>query len=154
VFIAAALDRNWLNPGQRYGRGLLAAQWLLNIHNGADVVINLYPMRTLFGRQALGRVGFSPSDRFRMGALASRVSNWDVTMSIGTGHAWSYYYKCPEIAAVMAPVLVFSNGATQDTSAGTAAPQTAPAQVIQKPSTPLLRDSSRIQETSPTRSGL
>ncbi len=45
VFIAAAMDRDWLNPGRRYGRALCVTEWLLNIKNGADIVINLYPMR-------------------------------------------------------------------------------------------------------------
>lgn len=155
VFVAAAMDRDWLNPGKRYGSALRVTEWLLNIKNGADFVINLYPMRTLFGRQALGRVGFSPGDRLRMGALSARVTEWDATMGIGTSHAWAFYYRRPEIAALMAPLLVYTNPQIPSlplTKANSPAQPTT--RVSVQPAPKILRDSTRTEETSPTRSGL
>ena len=149
VFIAAAMDRHWLNPGERYGRALCSAEWLFNIRNGADFVINLYPMRTLFGRQALGRVGFSPGDRLRMGVLAARISEWDATMMIRTGHAWANYYHRPEIAAMMAPVLVFSDR----NSTVPVVRQSVPGSNISQKAGPL-RDSTHHSKFSAIRPGL
>ncbi|MCA9069276.1 MAG: hypothetical protein KDA84_10155, partial [Planctomycetaceae bacterium] len=155
VFAAAAIDRNWLNPGQRYGRAMTVIDWLLNLKNGADIVINLYPLRGWFARQALGRVGFSPSDRLRMGSLASRIYEWDVTMGIGAGHAWSFYYSRPDIGRVIAPYLVFAKLPPHQITAtptqiapvvSTPVPQTA------KPTPPrVLRDSIRIPQKTVTR---
>jgi hypothetical protein len=158
VFIAAAMDRPWLNPDDRYGRALLTTEWLLNVRNGADFVINLYPIRTLYGRQALGRVGFSPGDRLRMGVLATRITEWDVTRPIGTGHAWANYYSRPEIAAVMAPVLVFSDRPLVTPFAKQTAPSdggsTLQAISKSKPTEEVLQDSTESKKSSGVRSGL
>ena len=108
--MAAAMDRNWLNPGQRYGQALWVTEWLLNMRNQADFALNLYPIRTFYGKQALGRVGFSPRDRFLMGPLAARITEWDVTWAIRTEHAWVFYYHNREIGNVIAPVLAFAAG--------------------------------------------
>ncbi len=123
---------------------------LLNLHNGADIIINLYPLRVLFGRDALGRFGFSPGDRLRMGRLSPRVLDWDVTMKIGSAHAWSYYYRRPEIAAVMGPLLVFSNGPSQSFTPMIGSRISRES----KPPALLLRDSTRTEESSAMRSGL
>ena len=109
VFAAAAIDRDWLNPQSRYGRALWVTEWLLNVRNQADFVINVYPWRTLFGQQALGRMGLSPGDRRQMGWLSARVTEWDVTRKVGSQHAWAFYYTQPDIAAVIAPALFFSD---------------------------------------------
>lgn len=155
VFIAAAMDRDWLNPGERYGRALCVTEWLLNIKNGADFVINLYPMRTLFGQQALGRVGFSPGDRLRMGTLSSRITEWDATMSIGPSHAWAFYYRRPEIAALMGPVLAYPNPQLPSVPLTQAEqPNDSKPRVGGKPSANVLKDSTRTQEMSGIRSGL
>jgi hypothetical protein len=155
VFAAAALDRDWLNPGERYGSALCVTEWLLNIKNGADMVINLYPMRTLFGTQALGRVGFSPGDRLRMGNLAARITEWDATMGIGPSHAWVFYYRRPEIATLMAPVLVYSNPHRPSLPLTKTNPSTQTKPTLStKPSANILRDSTRTDESSATRSGL
>lgn len=158
VFAAAAIDRNWLNPGQRYGRALTVTEWFLNLKNGADFVINLYPFRSLFGRQALGRVGFSPTDRRRMGPLSSRVYEWDVTMGIGAGHGWSFYYSRPDIGRVIAPYLVFAQASPHRITvapAKTSPAVSAPVPQTAKPIPPrLLRDSTRTRRTSTTRRGL
>ncbi len=116
VLVAAAMDRNWLNPGERYGQALWVTEWLLNMRNQSDFALNLYPIRTFYGKQALGRVGFSPRDRFLMGPLASRLTEWDVTWAIRTEHAWVFYYHNREIGSVVAPALVFAAG--QQTAPG------------------------------------
>lgn len=154
VFIAAALDRDWLNPGERYGSALRVTEWLLNIKNGADFVINLYPMRALFGRQALGRFGFSPGDRLRMGVLSARLTEWDATMSIGSGHAWAYYYRRPEIAALMGPVLVYSNPHAPTVPLTKANPSQQQTPKMSVEPSKILRDSTLTDETSARRSGL
>ncbi len=149
VLVAAAMDRNWLNPTERYGQALWVTERLVNMRNQADFALNLYPIRTFYGKQALGRVGFSPRDRLLMGPLASRITEWDVTWAIRTEHAWVFYYHNRKIANVIAPVLAFATGQQP-------AP---PVQLGQRPSAAklppaVLRDSTRLQAFSSTRSGL
>lgn len=159
VFAAAAIDRNWLNPGQRYGRALTVTEWLLNLRNGADIVINLYPLRALFSPQALGRVGFSPRDRLRMGPLSTRIYEWDVTMGIGAAHAWSFYYSRSDIGRVIAPYLVYAQAPPHSITAAPSPKNTptvsTPVRQTAQPILPrVLRDSTRTRPTSATRRGL
>ncbi len=119
VFAAAAIDRHWLNPGQRYDRALWVTEWLLNINNQADFVINLYPLRSIISGHALGRFGFSRRDRQRMGLLSARVTEWDATRLIAARHAWVFYYSRPEIATVMGPLV----GYFQNQPVATTAPK-------------------------------
>lgn len=108
VLLAAAIDHHWLNPGQRYGRALCAAEKLLYLKNRRDIVLHFYLYRKPFSRRSLGSAGLSRSDRYRLGSWNSKVFELDVTRSIGRGHLITRYTKHPEIAAAIRPFLSFT----------------------------------------------
>lgn len=106
VFLAAAMDHDWLDPGERYGRALCRLEALLIARNHCDRALHFYPLLP-FSRQALGDTGLTPKDRQRMGWLGGRVAEVDVAPLIGSHHFWQYYYSRPEIAASIAPYVYF-----------------------------------------------
>jgi esterase/lipase superfamily enzyme len=73
VLIAAAIDHNWLNPGQRYGQALLVPERVLLMRNSRDSTLAVYPMRKFMGERALGRDGLGQDDRFALGSLGPKV---------------------------------------------------------------------------------
>ena len=107
VFAAAAIDHNWLNPGERYGRALCSVECLLNLRNQMDVALAFYPLRKPFSHRALARAGFTRKDRCRQGWLNAKVAEMDVTAAVGPGHTWPNYYRNPSIACLIAPYLYF-----------------------------------------------
>lgn len=112
VLLAAAVDHDWLNPGDRYGRSLCALERVLVLRNMRDFWLSVYPLRKPFGDQALGRTGLSPCDLGALGALGAKVSEFDVTRAVGRGHNMSQYYSRPAIGAVVAPFAEFRDSAS------------------------------------------
>jgi len=109
VLAAAAIDNNWLNPGERYGRALSQVELLVNLINRDDFALAFYPWRRLFSRAALARTGFTPSIRSSMGAYNCKLSEFDVTCIVGTGHFWQHYQKHPLIARAIAPTVFYAD---------------------------------------------
>jgi len=109
VFAAAALDHNWLNPGERYGRALCRVECLLNLQNRRDLPLAAYPLRKPFSHRALARVGFTRGDFARLGWQSAKTRQIDVTQLVGTGHMWPNYYRRPEIASAIAPYIYFTD---------------------------------------------
>jgi hypothetical protein len=109
VLIAAALDHQWLDPGQRFGLALCRAECLLYMRNDHDIVLTFYPLRRVFSRRALGEKGLSRRDRDRLGYLNSKVVQLDVTHIIQSGHMWNHYYSHPELAAAIEPYVYFDD---------------------------------------------
>jgi hypothetical protein len=105
VFAAAAIDHHWLNPGERYGRALYRAEYVLNLRNRKDLILGFYPLRKPFSHRALARAGFTRSDRRRMGCWNHKIAELDVTYLVGRHHMWEHYYSCPEIAQAIVPYL-------------------------------------------------
>jgi hypothetical protein len=109
VLLAAAVDHDWLNPGDRYGRSLCVFERVLLLRNHRDFWLSVYPLRKPFGDQALGRTGLSPCDRGVLGPLGAKVAEFDVTAAIGRGHNMSQYYSRPAIGAAVAPFAEFQD---------------------------------------------
>ncbi len=109
VLFAAAMDHNWLNPNERYGRMLFRSNAVLNLRNREDIALGFYPMRKFNSNPALARVGLTNVDRSRLGALNPKLMELDVTSVIGSGHVWQHYYSRPEIAQVIAPYVYFTD---------------------------------------------
>lgn len=108
VLAAAALDHDWLNPGERYDRTLCRAECVVNLRNRTDYALVLYPLRKPFGVRALGQSGLTRFDGRRLGSRQCRVHNVDVSHLIGKGHIWPRYYCQPGIARCIAPTVYFS----------------------------------------------
>lgn len=99
VFAASAIDHDWLNPGQRFDRALCMTECLMNLQNHMDPALKIYPLRRIGSSRALGCTGFTEKDQRQLGESRRRVSNWDVSETIGMGHLWPNYVKRPALAS-------------------------------------------------------
>ncbi len=109
VLAAGALDRHWLNPGQRYEQALPRAEGILNLRNPGDLALHYYPLRKPFGHKAIGETGFTLWDRVRLGALNPKALDLDVSPFIGLGHTWPHFYGEPRIARAIVPYTHFAD---------------------------------------------
>jgi hypothetical protein len=108
VLAAAAIDHDWLVPGQRYDRALCGAECVLSLRSKYDWALSIYPLRRPFSRLALGQCGFTTKDRQALGARAQQVADLDVSDMLGAGHIWPRYYEQPGIAAAIVPWVYFT----------------------------------------------
>lgn len=93
VFAASAIDHDWLNPGERFDRTMWSADCLVNLRNEHDPALLIYPLRRLGSSRALGRIGFTENDRRALGSTSRRISEIDVTDSVGHRHLWPAYLE-------------------------------------------------------------
>ena len=107
VFAAAAVDHNWLNPGERYGCALPRTECILNLRNRRDFALAFYPLHRPFAGRALARSGLTRRDTRKLGIESEKVISLDVTHIQGHNHMWPGYFQSPEIAAAIAPVIYF-----------------------------------------------
>jgi hypothetical protein len=107
VLAAAAMDHQWLDPGQRFDKALPRTESLLNLKNQTDVPLMLYPFPMLLGYDSLGRAGFNWYDRYALGPEYGKVRNVDVTFLLGVRHVWPRFHAHPEIARLLAPYAFF-----------------------------------------------
>lgn len=106
VIIAGASDHDWLDPGQRLDRALVACEAFLNLFNRKDEALRLYPfLRRSNHRRALGRIGMTNRDFERLGPLAARYSEHDVHDVLGIEHTLLDAVASPLIAQRLAPYL-------------------------------------------------
>jgi hypothetical protein len=107
IFVAAAIDHHWLNPGERFGRALNQIKDGLVLYNHNDLALTIYPLRRLFSHRPLGLVGFDRKDRHLQSNRGNKLVEVDVTPLVDTGHFWTHYFNQPRIAAAMKPYLFF-----------------------------------------------
>ena len=93
VLAAAAMDHDWLNPGERFDRTMWSADCLVNLRNEHDPALLIYPLRRLGSSRALGRSGFTSSDRKELGRASARIAEVDVSDMIGHRHLWPAYLE-------------------------------------------------------------
>lgn len=93
IFVAAAFDHFWLQPGQRNDRVVQEADRILNMKNGSDLALAFYSIQGSTGAEPLGRIGFTPQDRQLIGAPMNKVQELDLAPFIGTAHLWSHFYQ-------------------------------------------------------------
>jgi hypothetical protein len=119
IFVAAAIDHHWLNPGERFGRALNQVDNGLVFYNQNDLALTIYPLRRLFSHRPLGLVGFDRKDRQLQHGRVNKLAEVDVTPLVETGHFWVHYFNQPRIAAAMKPYLFFDqNSAKNRTQTG------------------------------------
>lgn len=109
VYTAAAIDHDWLNPKERYGRALCCLECLINLRNARDPALQIYPLRRIGSSRALGASGFTSKDRRELGAYGSRVRDWDVSLIIGHDHSWPNYVARGSLASSLRNYLFFAN---------------------------------------------
>ena len=98
VLAAAAIDHDWLNPDERYGRALCPAEAILNLRNPADFPLLFYPLRRPISGKALAISGLTCRDRESLGDCHQKFVDYSVTDLVGLGHIWAHYYNQPRIA--------------------------------------------------------
>lgn len=109
VYTASAIDHDWLNPEERYGRALCCVECLINLRNVKDPALQIYPLRRIGSSRALGLAGFTSKDRRELGAYGSRVRDWDVSSLIGHDHSWPNYVAHNSLASSLRNYLFFAN---------------------------------------------
>lgn len=109
VYTASAIDHDWLNPEERYGRALCCVECLINLRNAKDPALQIYPLRRIGSSRALGLAGFTSKDRRELGAYGFRVRDWDVSSLIGHDHSWPNYVAHNSLASSLRNYLFFAN---------------------------------------------
>jgi len=117
VLAAAALDHDWLNPGERYGCALPITECLLSMRTRHDRALAFYPLRYPFAKKSLGRKGFTSKDRRKLGWLSCRVAECDVTNMIQHHHFWQYYVRFPNLAHSVVPYAYYPDIQQQQAAA-------------------------------------
>jgi esterase/lipase superfamily enzyme len=117
VLVAAAIDRNWLNPGQRYGQALQVPEQVLLMRNSRDATLAIYPLRKAGSGRALGRDGLALEDRFALDRMGKKVVELDAAQFAGLNHSFADYHEHPELAAAITPYVYFQDGTPSAASA-------------------------------------
>ncbi|HLJ09821.1 MAG TPA: alpha/beta hydrolase [Planctomycetaceae bacterium] len=150
VLIAAAIDHDWLNPGERYGQALWAPERVLLLRNSRDATLAIYPLRKGLGERALGRNGLGTDDRFALGGLGPKVVELDAQEFATWHHAFSAYHEHPELASAVIPYVYFQDDGqssigpalpTSPTAPSGTTPATAPAASAKPAAAPAERES-------------
>jgi Alpha/beta hydrolase family len=89
VVIAAALDRDWLDPGRRLDHALGASEGVLCLFNPLDPILVVHPFGRYFDqRRAIGKSGMSNVEQERLGALAGRYRQQNMAWQLGPRHTF------------------------------------------------------------------
>ncbi|MBI3863277.1 MAG: alpha/beta hydrolase [Planctomycetia bacterium] len=107
VLIAAAIDYDWLNPGQRYGQALVVPERVLLMRNSRDSWLTMYPARKWSGERALGKDGLGQDDRLALGPLGAKVVELNSAEFTTWHHSFSDFHQRPELATAMLPYVYF-----------------------------------------------
>ena len=109
VLLAAAIDHNWLNPGERYDRAVTVVEGILVLTNPRDGWLQVYPLHTpLKGTQALGLEGLTRRDVRSLGGWGDRVQTFDCSDWVGRSHDFATINSQPGLASVLQPYVVFA----------------------------------------------
>jgi hypothetical protein len=126
VLLAAAIDHDWLNPGQRYSQALAVPERVLLTRNPRDATLAIYPLRKGIGERALGRYGLGRDDRFWLDSMGSKVDELDASSFARWHHAFADYHEWPELAAAIVPYVYFQDDAAVTTGPAINAPTISP----------------------------
>jgi hypothetical protein len=105
VFVAAAIDHNWLCPGERYGASTSVADEILVLTNSRDSSLLWYPLLKVRPGGALGRAGVSPEDMRKLKFVGSRVRVVAVEDEIGSNHNFRNYMESDSVANLIVSAL-------------------------------------------------
>jgi hypothetical protein len=108
VLAAAAVDHDWLDPGERYDRALCRGD-VVNLWNRGDFPLHFYPLARPFARPALGSTGFTSGDRAELGPLGWRAVDVDVSQLVTAEHIWPIYLNSEALAAIVAWYALFDD---------------------------------------------
>lgn len=102
--IAPAVDRHWLDPGERLECALTVADGIFCLFNRLDPVLPVHPLgRYSDHRRALGKTGMSPHELGLLGARMARYRQRDITRELGARHTFTGSVARPTIARSLLP---------------------------------------------------
>jgi hypothetical protein len=133
VLIAAAIDHQWLNPGERYGQALVTPERVLLMRNSRDATLGIYPLRKGVGPRALGQYGLGQDDRFILGSLGAKVDELDAAEFAAWHHRFAAYHEHPELASAIVPYVYFQDDTPAGNGRAVTPPQTSPVVEPAKP---------------------
>ncbi len=93
TFFSAAMDHDWLNPGERYDLAINRMCWLQNHRHTCDWALLTYPGRYPGSACALGKTGFTRKDLKRLGWQATKIEQITGQGKLNWGHFLSSYLK-------------------------------------------------------------
>lgn len=102
AFVAAAIDGDWLCPGERYGDSTHVVQEILVLTNRQDSSLRWYPFIKLRYDAALGRGGVTSENMRKLKAVGDRVRVVSVTDEIGSNHNFRNYIGSESVANLIA----------------------------------------------------
>jgi hypothetical protein len=104
VFIAPAVNNDWLYPGGYHQQAPQAASQLLLVNNPIDAALCRYGQPWKSKPVALGQSGLT--DLAKLGEFARRIEQLDASEQIGEEHGVEHYLRQDEIVARMRKKLV------------------------------------------------
>jgi hypothetical protein len=103
VMVAGALHNSWLRPGGYHEAAVKHLDYLLNLYNCCDPLLQRYHMLYKHSHAtALGYAGMYTGD---LGDVASRIEQGDVCNSVGRSHEISDYLASAALVGRMRDVL-------------------------------------------------
>ena len=112
VLLAAAVDHDWLNPGECYGQALQPVERMLVVHNPRDGWLGVYPLKNLMGNDAaLGYRGLQFEDQMKLSELGQKITLLDASHLAGRSHDFGAFHSRPEFASAIAPFVTFEDEA-------------------------------------------
>lgn len=97
TFFSAALDHDWLNPGQKYELAINRMCWLQNHRHSCDWALITYPFRYPGSSRALGQTGFTKKDLRKLGTQAAKIQQFDGDGLRLWGHSLESHLKNPRV---------------------------------------------------------
>jgi hypothetical protein len=104
VFIAPAVNNDWLYPGGFHERAVAGTSRLLLVNNPTDAALCRYGQPWKSKPVALGQSGLT--DLQKLGEFANRIEQLDASEQIGEEHGVEHYLRQPELVARMRKTLV------------------------------------------------
>lgn len=104
VFIAPAVNNDWLYPGGYHQQAISATLQLLLVNNPTDVALCRYGQPWKSKPVALGQSGLT--DVEKLGEFSQRIEQYDASEQIGEAHGVEHYLRRPEIVDRVRKVLI------------------------------------------------
>jgi hypothetical protein len=104
VFIAPAVNNDWLYPGGYHQQAMTGTLRLLLVNNPADAALCRYGQPWKSKPTALGQSGLTDLDK--LGEFAQRIEQYDASEEIGDVHGVEHYLRSPEVVDRMRKVLL------------------------------------------------
>lgn len=105
IYAAAAINHEWLVPGDKFGQALTQVDCILNLINRKDIALTVYPLVSPRYGRALSQTGTTFIDRRRLGPYNQKMHEMDLTFAVGIRHSWSLYYSNLEISRAISPYI-------------------------------------------------